>query len=274
MTITTLRSAFGLLCLAALAACGSIDLIELNNNFTQLSQQSAEAERSLRDNEIDRVQYETLVEVNRVSFEENGDKAVEAADEAATLRQQVSFLNLAVRSYLNAGAPADTKIPDLAEQGIELCADEDLQGLNALPVTCGYFHIVSAQAVSNESLRDLDALAVKAAANPPGSGPPLSAEDAAVLQRAFNRFLAQIGEIDKAAAEIDLANADPQLAVAIERQKVIFYCNAFDALARYGDTPPTGPDWDRAAALSADKTTLDSTRQALGIADPFSACGQ
>jgi hypothetical protein len=272
MTRTTLRSAFGLLCLAALAACGSIDLIELNNNFTQLSQQSAEAERSLRAEEIDRVEYENLVEVNRVSFEENGDLAVEAAGEADSPRQKVSFLNLAVRSYLNSGPAADTKIPDLAEQGIELCADEALQGLNALPVTCGYFHIVSTQAVSNEALRDLEALAVKAAAKPPGSGPSLTAEEAAILRRAFDRFLSQIGQIDKAAAEIDLANADLQLAAAIERQKLIFYCNADDALALYPETPPAGPAWDRAAALSEDDERLSSTQQALGIADPFSAC--
>jgi len=148
MTRTTLRSAFGLFCLAALAACGSVDLIELNNNFTELSRQTAEAERSLDTGAIDRVEYENLVEVNRVSFEENGDRAVAAAGEADSPRQQVSFLNLAVRSYLSSGPAADTKIPDLAEQGIELCADEALQGLNALPVTCGYFHIGSAQAVS------------------------------------------------------------------------------------------------------------------------------
>jgi len=272
MTRTTLRCAFGLLWLAALAACGSVDLIELNNNFTELSRQTAEAERSLDTGAIDRVEYENLVEVNRVSFEENGDRAVAAAGEADSPRQQVSFLNLAVRSYLSSGPAADTKIPDLAEQGIELCADEALQGLNALPVTCGYFHIVSAQAVSNEALRDLEALAVKAAAKPPGSGPSLSVEEAAVLRRSFDRFLSQIGQIDKAAAEIDLANADPQLGAAIERQKLIFYCNADDALALYPETPTAGPAWDRAAALSEDDERLKSTQQALGIADPFSAC--
>lgn len=271
MTRTMLRSALGLLFLAATAACSSIDLIELNNNFAQLSQQSAEAKRSLHAEEIDRVQYETLVEVNRVSFEENGDMAAEAAGEADSPRQKVSFLNLAVRSYLNSGPRADTKIPDLAEQGIELCADKALQGLNALPVTCGYFHIVSAQAVSNEALRDLEALAVKDEENP-GPGPSLTAAEGAVLRQSFDRFLSQVGEIDKAAAEIDLANADPQLAAAIDRQKLIFYCNAEDALALYPETPLTGPAWDQEKAFSEDDERLSSVQQALGIADPFTAC--
>ena len=267
------RACLSLFLVAVLSACGSVTLIELNNDFARLSEQAADAERRLRDGDLGAIEFATLIEVNRLSFAQNGDKAVDAAADAGSPQSRASFLNLAVRSYLNSGPIADGKIPDLVDQGISLCQAPDLQGLNALPVTCGYFHIVTAQAINNEALRLLETLSNKAIANRDSAEEgPLSADDGLALQGAFDTFIEQISQIDEAGAVVDLANADPRFEDALERQKTIFFCNAFDALFRYDDVVESGPDWDREAARAESAARLSQAQSSLAIPSPDSAC--
>lgn len=268
----TLRLGLGVMVAAALSACGSVNLIDLNNNFAQLSAQAADAERRHDGGALNDVEHESLIEVNRQSFAENGDMAVEAAGEADSPRSKASFLNVAVRSYLQSGAVGDSKIPDLVDQGLEACKDPSLQGLDGLPVTCGYFHLAIPQAINNETLRSVEALNRKAVAKQVSGGPrPLSAADGQALNEAFDRFLAQIEAIEAAREKIALGDADPRFAQAIQRQKQIFFCNAFSTLALFGRAE-SGPDWDREAARSAAQARSDAAEGSVGIETPSAEC--
>lgn len=268
----TLQLGLGVLVIAALSACESNKLIDLNNNFVLLSKQAAEADRSHEDGILNDVEHESLIEVNRMSFAENGDLALEAAGAADSLRSEASFLNLAVRSYLQSGAVADSKIPGLVQQGLEVCKDPDLQGLNGLPVTCGYFHIVIPQAINNETLRTVEALNRKALANQVDGGPrPLTATDGQALTDAFDRFLAQIDAVEAVRNQIAFGDADPRFAQAVQRQKQIFFCNAFGTLALFGRAE-SGPDWDREAARSIAQMRADAAETVVGFESPSSEC--
>lgn len=268
------RCGLALLVALALGACESVNLIELNGNFAQLSAQAADAERDLNERRISDADYDTLIEVNRESFAVNGDMAVEAAGEAETPRSKASFLNLAVRSYLRSAALRDRRIPDLAQQGRDLCRGAAFQGVNDLPVTCGYFHIVEVQAVANEATRRVTELSRKARNNRgPGDPPPLSAEEGRDLDAALNLLLDQVDAIERAKAGIDFDNADPKFKAVIPRQKVFFFCNADEALARYPDVVKSGPDWDRDARRQEAEARLDSVEADLGITSRSHACG-
>lgn len=273
MPMTYARVSFALFLVAVLSACGSATLIELNNDFARLSEQAANAERQLRDDDLSDIEFATLIEVNRLSFAQNGNRAVVAAEEASSPQSRASFINLAVRSYLNSGPVADDRIPDLVEQGTSVCKAPELQGLNALPVTCGYFHIVTPQAINNEAQRTLEALARKAIANRDSAEDgPLSADDGIALRGAFDLFIGQISEIDQASTKGDLASVDPRFKDAIARQKLIFFCNAVDAFVRYDDVVPTGPEWDRNVAIADSARDLRQAEARLGITSRNDAC--
>lgn len=273
MPMTYARVSFALFLVAVLSACGSATLIELNNDFARLSEQAANAERQLRDDDLSDIEFATLIEVNRLSFAQNGNRAVVAAEEASSPQSRASFINLAVRSYLNSGPVADDRIPDLVEQGTSVCKAPELQGLNALPVTCGYFHIVTPQAINNEAQRTLEALARKAIANRDSAEDgPLSADDGIALRGAFDLFIGQISEIDQASTKGDLASVDPRFKDAIARQKLIFFCNAVDAFVRYDDVVPTGPEWDRNVAIADSARDLRQAEARLGITSRHDAC--
>lgn len=257
----------------ATSACQGITLIQLNREFVTLAQQEHEAHRLRESRELDQANYESALEGIQVAFRENGDRAVEAADGADTPQSKVSFLNVAARSYLMSGNAGDTEIPDIAQQGRDECEGQALQGLNALPVTCGYFHLVVPQAILNEAQRAVGMLKKRAAvaqnASPRGY---LPAEDGRRLEAALNSSLAQVQAIDGAETEIDWTNADPDFRQAFDRQKTIAFCNAYFAWALLDDIQAVGPDWNRDATKAATDAQLDAAQTQLGIVSRAGAC--
>lgn len=258
------------LCLA-LGACQSATLIELNRDFVTLSQQQAEAKRLNDQGVLGSTDYGSAVEGYQAEFAKNGQKAEESAKRAETPQNKASFLNVAVRSYLKSGPQGDFKIPDLAEQGLEQCASEEMQGLNALPVTCGYFHVVVPQAVNNETVRDIAPLQRKAK-RVRKSSEFLVADEGKRLEIGFGTFLDQIDALERARPNIDWDNVDPAFQEVFEGQKRIFFCNAWDTRRYFSDVVETGPGWNREEAKSRTGTRLEQTQQLAGVTQPSADC--
>jgi hypothetical protein len=277
VTTKVLRTVLGLVLITALGACEATSLMELNTNFDQLVEQAEEHEtlispssKNAIENEME---YAMLMEVNQESFAANGHAALAAAEETDDPRNEASFLNLAARSYLKSGPVAEARVPDIAERGISLCKTDAFKGLNALPVTCGYFHIVVPQAVANKINRDLLSLARKARDNREISDtPPLSANDGRLLQNSIRDVLLEVEQIEKAEPLIDLKNSDPRFARAIDRQKLILFCNANGAIGYFKEVVERDQDWERTGARTSSQQFLDKARSRLGIKDPAVTC--
>lgn len=275
MPKTMIRLFLALPIVAALAACDAIRLNGLNDDFVAYSAESVEFNRQLGKGDLSQTEFDSLISQTRMKFAENGDKALEYARETDSLANRVSFLGVAMRNYLSSGPIAETKVPDLAEQGIELCQRDELKGENAQPVTCGYFHIGPHQAVANEAKRELDQLVQKAERDRVPGGPrPLTAEDGERLHRAFLQFIAQIQAIDEAMLEIDIENAGPDFEMAISRQKIRIFCNAHTALFRFPDVVDSGANWDQVERENESKSALARMQEVLGIESPHATCDQ
>ena len=255
----------------ALAACESVTLIELNRDFVSLSQQEAEAKRLNDQGVLGFADYQAAVEGYQAEFAKNGKKAEESAEQAETPQNKASFLNVAVRSYLKSGPLGDFKIPDLAEQGLEQCSSEEMQGLNALPVTCGYFHLVVPQAINNETVREVAPLQRKAKRIRP-SGGFLDAEEGKQLESGLGTFLDQVDALERASPNIAWDNVDPAFRKVFERQKRIFFCNAWDTRRYFSDVEETGPGWNREEAKDRTGTRLRESQQLVGVTQPSADC--
>lgn len=253
-----IRLCFAALIAAGLAACQSVTLIDLNREFVALVQQSEEAKRLYRTGGLDRPNYDAAVDGYRVAFAQTGDKAVDAAGKARTPRNKVSFLSLAARSYLKSGQVGDAKIPDLAARGRKECAAKGMEGLNGLPVTCGYFYIVTPQAVSNEWQRKVEVLRRRVQKPPNQPRGVLTASDGQALKRAFAGFIGQLDAIETNMRQIDLANADQRFRGVIYRQQNIVLCNARRTRRLTLDVDPKDRSWDRESVKSELKREEDA----------------
>lgn len=273
MKNTILRFGLGVLLIACLAACGGRELIKLNDQFDMLTEKAVDVEQRLREGELDQTEYNALIGENWQSFAENGDRAVNASGEDDSPQGKASFLYLAVRSYLGSGPIADTKIPDLVRQGIELCNTTEMQGLNALPTTCATFYFATAQAISNEAQRTVAELSRQSQLNASSDGAPtLTAEDGLALRAAFGLFIAQIEEIDRAVDSVDQTNVDPAFLSALGERKVVFFCNAVKTRAHFDDVVETGAGWNLEATLEESLEEVRQAQAALDIGSPSNTC--
>ncbi len=264
-----------------LSACESSTLLELNSNFVALSEAHvASASRLRGDNGPDAASFSAAFENVQVAFAENGDKAVVAAKMAESAQMKVSFLNIAVRSYLKSGPVADHKIVDLTRQGIGLCKTEALSGLNSLPVTCGYFHLVGPQAVANAELRSVKFLESKAkrldvlrqANRLEKEKAKLSISEGIELDKSARSILDQIESLDKSRNKINWDAVDPNFKIIFDRQSDIFICNASDIAQYIKRFVRKNSAWDREKAKESitermnsllSKTSMDTLLQCL-----------
>ena len=257
MRIITIKSCLSALLIGGLTACESATLIDLNKDFVTLMQQTEEAKQLHRSRVLDTTNFDSAIEGFRVAFAETGKKAVESANKAETPQNKASFLNVAVRNYLKSRPVGDTKVPDLAKQGIAACTSKDIRGLKALPVTCGYFYIVVPQAISNEWQRKVTVLQRQAEElrKPPRKF--LTSAQGKQLQEAFGRFIGQLDALETTAQKIDWTNADKKLREGFNRQQDIFLCNARGAHLLLTHARKTDGTWDRDAVKTQLKTKED-----------------
>jgi hypothetical protein len=229
-----------------LLGCASVNLINANQEFTSLMQQAAQAERLLNDHTFDQASYESAMEGLQLAFANNGDVAVKAAAAATTDQSKASLLNVAARSYLKSGPVAETKIPAIADEGLATCSR--LSGLDALPTTCGYFHIVVPQAINEDWARQVDAIKAR---EPMFAGQqPLSVADGKLLVRATEAFFAQLDALSSVENKLDLASAGEGLTKVFYNQQNIFFCNAQSALISLRLVVEAADGWNRAAEES------------------------
>lgn len=237
----TLRILLYLSWLCLLAGCASVKLINTNQEFVSLMQQSAEAERLREAGTLDPPAFDTAMEGLRVSFAANGDEAARAARAAETDQSKASLFNVAVRSYLKSGALGDAEIPTIAREGINACSR--MSGLDALPTTCGYFYIVIPQAVNNEWQRKV--AVIKRKEKGLSIDENLSVADGEMLVEAAGQFFKQLTMLTDAEGDIDFGNAGENLRSSFTRQQDIFFCNARTALNTLDLVVKTGENWDR-----------------------------
>lgn len=258
----TIRLVLGMVLLFALGGCSSVSLVEGNRDFVALVQQSNEAKRLHEAGTLDDASYESANEGYRTAFAEAGQKAVAAAEKADSDQAKASFLNLAVRNYLLAGPAGEVEVPTLSEEGLAVCGKETMQGLNGLPVTCGYFHIATAQAVNNEWARKVAGIKREAARARRRSPPEkLDSAKGLELERAHEAFLGQLVELEGNEQKIDWDNAPQRFREVFNRQQNIVYCNAEIAVLLLSDVVPSGAGWDRAAVQSSlEKAEADARR--------------
>lgn len=250
------------LLISALTACASTTLLELNQEFVNLTQQTEQAKSLKEVGDLDAADFESVIQGYRAAFVENGKRAEDSARKAKTAQNRSSFLNVAVRSYLKSGPLGESRIPDLAEQGIRECASKAMQGLNALPVTCGYFHVVVPQAVNNELSRKLVIL-IKKEEMLRGNGIQLSVNDGKALRAIIDQLLEQVDALNNAHNKIIKTDADPDFEKFVVNQQHIIFCNAEDAQLLINQTVKIGDDWNRKAVLAETKNLLSDVRQTL-----------
>lgn len=225
-----------------ITGCASVKLLNSNKEFVSLMQQSAEATRLHDTAVLDAITYASAMEGLQSEFAANGDNAVKAAKAAKTDPAKASLLNVAVRSYLKSGGARDMQLLASADTGLDACSR--LSDLDALPTTCGYFHIVIPQAVSNEWQRKTAIVKRKQATL--ANDEMLTAEDGKTLIASARGFLAQLTALENARPKIDFDNAGENLTLAFERQQNIFFCNAQSALISLRLVVETGVDWNKA----------------------------
>jgi len=249
----------GFVVVASLAGCQSATLIELNNNYINLTHQMNEV-GGLEAEGLGPADAETTRTSIRNDFANNGDAAMESADAAKSMtdsvqpsgekakarRNEVSFLSVAVRSYLSSGAVADFKMGEPAARGLEVC--ENLKGIEGLPTMCGYFYIARHVGVQNENIRKVRPVINRAKALMGEN--KLSAEDGKLLARAFDNVIKQFDALSDLgdsgpSAPIKWADVVSGLRTHLERQRTIFLCNARIIRGRIIDSKP-GNGWDPA----------------------------
>lgn len=257
MSVHRLRLATVVLALL-LMGCESARLLNANQQFTSLMQQEAQAKQLLNDQTLDETAYDSALEGLRVEFAENGDVAATAARSATTDQSKASLFNVAARSYLKSGALADSKIPAIADEGLDACSR--MSGLETLPTTCGYFFVVVPQAVSNDWTRQVDA--VKRRANALPNDGTLSVEDGKLLVRAAEGLFGQLDALSSAEQKID-RNAGENLTKSIHIQEDKIFCNARSALISLRLVVETGEGWNRTNEEARVRVTERAHREAL-----------
>jgi hypothetical protein len=227
-----------------LLGCQSANLIDLNNQYINLFKQQGEIDGLVK-NGLGPAESATMRTGIRTQFANIGDEAMKSAaaaetatknakseaDKVKSLRNEASYLSVAVRSYLSSGQVADHKVVAPAARGIAAC--RGLTGLQGLPTTCGYFHIAGHVGAYNETIRNIRpvfsrALALKA-------GQTLSTTEGKALEAATNRILAQLKALTDTGADpkkINWAEAGKGLKTNFNTQQTKFLCNAIRLQAR------------------------------------------
>ena len=257
--LKTTHILIGIVIVLVIAGCSSMKLLDSNKEFVSLMQNSAEAKRLHDTGIIDPVAYESIKEELKAAFATNGDRAVKAAKEAKTDQSKASLYNVAVRSYLKSGGVRDQQILTTASNGIDACSR--LKGLDALPTTCGYFHIVIPQAVSNEWQRKVDI--IKRKQNNLANGERLVAEDGKILIAAARGYLAQLQALEDAKPKIDFASAGEHLETSFRTQQDILFCNSQSTLISLRLVISTGDDWNKEQEQGQARELMDSQKARL-----------
>ncbi|MEM7361226.1 MAG: hypothetical protein AAF431_19235 [Pseudomonadota bacterium] len=243
----------------AFTGCSSLKLLDSNKQFVSLMQQSQEADRLRKADVIDAIAYEATIEGLQTDFANNGDQAVKAAESAKTDAAKASLLNVATRSYLNSDGLRDQQLLASADAGIEACSR--LTGLNALPTTCGYFHIVIPQAVSNEWRREVEDIKRRQATLTPQE--MLTVEEGKTLVAAAKGFISQLEALEDAQRRINFDISGENLKTHFSRQQEILFCNAQGALISLGLVVESGENWNRAEEERGARVLLQEQKSKL-----------
>jgi len=258
-----LRPALVLAFALALAACEGVQLNRSNDDFVDLSRESAAARLAYENGELDPDAFAALTESFQLRFAANGDEAAKSAEAADDPASAVSFYSAAVRNYLKAGALRDTRIPGLADDGIALCARPEMKGLNGLPTTCGYLNFAKGQAISNQWER-VRAPIVGRAAAARQSQAFLPARDGRSLAEAVQGYAIALDALADGYGAVDWPVVDPGLEPWYRRQQERVYCNAADAILLLDDVVEADGAWSRADAQTRAQDTLDAKVAELG----------
>lgn len=262
-TGSMLKSALALAFALALAACEGVELNRSNDDFVELSRQSAAARLAYENDELDPDAYAALTESYQLRFAASGDEALKSAEAADDPASAVSFYSAAVRNYLKAGALRDTRIPGLADEGAALCARPEMQGLNGLPTTCGYLNFAKGQAISNQWER-VRAPILRRAAAARESQAFLPARDGRSLVEAVQGYVIALDALADGYAAVDWPVVDPGLEPWYRRQQERIYCNAADAILLMDDVVRSDGAWSRADAQIRAQDTLDAEVAEIG----------
>ena len=263
------RTSLYLALICLVGGCASVKLLNTNQEFVTLMQQSAEARRLHREGTFDQYAYDAAMEGLRASFDANGDEATKAAEAAETDQSKASLLNVAARSYFQSGAVGEGKILAIADEGKKTCAR--MNDLGDLPTTCGYFHMVLPQAINDEWQRKINPIVERI--DGLASEENLSVDEGKTLVRATEQFFAQLDALENAEGEIDFVNAGGNLRNSFSRQQDILFCNAQEAINSLDVVVPLGENWNRDDEKAAAEATESRHLQKLnGRTEGFGGC--
>ncbi|WP_169545120.1 hypothetical protein [Sneathiella aquimaris] len=256
-----------------LQGCQATTLLDLNKDYVTLAEQQAKNQHYSKDG-VPYHEQELVTEAYGLELEQLALKALESADEAASdaksasdaqernsaLRNEASFLNVSVRSYLSSGKVADHNVVSVANRGVDVCAG--LKGLEGLPTTCGYFHIVKMVALNNELARKTRALLRKAALL--NQGEKLTVEEGKILLGAHTGSVAAIVQLEKLRSgnTINWQEASKGLHDYLIDEQINLLCNAITYRGRILDAK-AGDGWDPLTVLEETRPAFNEVREAL-----------
>lgn len=250
-----------LLAVGVLAGCQSINLISANEEFISMVQQSNQAAALHTSGDMDRENYELTMEALQTTFNKNGEDLEAVAARSSDPRNQISFLNVATRNYVEAGAVGAGKVPGIAEEGWTLCQSGTPPVVTQLPTSCAYFLIATPQAIQNEQVRELSAVRERIQDGNERGG--ASVTDAKALVAGFDVVVAQIDTLDRLLDSGSFSQANPKFLEAVYRQQDAMYCTARRAFLQEFYLPDEGEGWNKAAAVTRMRTDLERTRSEL-----------